>query len=160
MWAPVGHCSSPTSDTCHLCFLFHLRFCVQLASYHSNHRKPFIKKQPHWKEIVRSNVETVNFLVLVICLVSGGCWVFSTFSSKNETILQGCESFPCDPGRLGAWFGKCGPRAPYVDCISSCWRKWGEPEVGTGAKNGERKIAGTNPYLNFVRTHPQIMLNL
>lgn len=85
MWAPVGHCTtSPTSDTCHLCFLFHLRFCVQLASYHSNHRKPtFIKKWPHWKEIVRSNVKTVSFLELVICLVSGGCYLHVLVQKRN-----------------------------------------------------------------------------
>lgn len=29
-----------------------------------------------------------------------------------------------------------------------------------GAKNGERKIAKTNPHLNFLRTHFQIMLIL
>lgn len=31
-------------------------------------------------------------------------------------------------------------------------------EVGMGTKSGERKIAETNPHLNFLRMHPSIML--
>lgn len=33
-------------------------------------------------------------------------------------------------------------------------------KFGWGQRMGREKNAGTNPHLNFVRTHPQIMLDL
>ena len=74
----LGHCC--------LYLLLYIDFCVVLAFYHSNHRKPtFLKIWPNWKEIMRSNAKTINFLELAICSASGRCWVSLCYPPKIKT---------------------------------------------------------------------------